>query len=168
MPIVILFVVLAWPFLEIAAFIAVGQRIGILATIALTLFASAVGAALLRLQGLAVLRQVQREIGDGLAPAASLGHGALIALAALMLMIPGFVSDAVGLLLFLPPVRSLILRLLARNVNVVVVTSSSYRRPSAQRRTVDLDPADWHAGPSAPGTGAGSPGSPPRQLGGSE
>eukprot|EP01037_Dinobryon_pediforme_P031807 gene31807-36471_t len=88
MPIVILFVVLAWPFLEIAAFIAVGQRIGILATIALTLFASAVGAALLRLQGLAVLRQVQREIGGGLAPAASLGHGALIALAALMLMIP--------------------------------------------------------------------------------
>lgn len=160
----ILLVVLAWPFLEIAAFIYVGARIGILPTIALTLLSSFAGVILLRVQGIALLQRLRAELGENRIPAADLGHGAFIAFAGLCLLVPGFLSDIVGLLLFLPPVRHLILLLLTRNMTVVVKTTSS-RAP-----IVDLDPHDWrdstgnpdrdHTGPDAPRPLPGPPQSP--------
>ncbi len=146
---VILLLILCWPFIEIAGFIYVGEHIGILPTIALTLLSTAIGAMLLRSQGLAVLRKMQAELRSGVVPAAQLGHAALIAFAGLCLFVPGFVSDIIGLLLFLPPVRSLILSLLARNMRIVVRTSTR------SETIVDLDREDWqdvsgsHVPPSA-------------------
>ena len=131
--------ILAWPFIEIAGFVEVGRQIGVFATIALTLATSALGAALLRHQGTALLADMQRSLRQGGLRGSQLGHGALISLGAFLLLLPGFVSDAIGLILFLPPVRSLVIALLGRNLKVVVV---SERRAG----TVDLDPADWRRG----------------------
>jgi UPF0716 protein FxsA len=157
----ILIAIVCWPFLEIAAFIYVGERIGILATIGLTLLSTVVGALLLRLQGIALLQKMQFELRSGRVPAAELGHGALITLAGVCLLVPGFVSDVVGLLLFLPPVRSLLLSLLTRNVRVVVRSSSS------RKGVVDLDPEEWHEVTVTGGTGSHPDRGPgPKHLGG--
>jgi UPF0716 protein FxsA len=129
--------ILCWPFVEIAGFIYVGEHVGILATIALTLLSSLAGAILLRIQGIALLQKMQVEIQAGRVPTNHMGHGALITLAGLCLLVPGFISDIIGFLLFLPPVRSLLLMLLARNIHVVVRSSKS------TTRVVDLDPDDW-------------------------
>lgn len=145
----ILLLILAWPFLEIATFIYVGSRIGILPTIALTLLSSFVGVLLLRIQGIALLQKMRTELAANRVPAADIGHGAFIAFAGLCLLIPGFLTDILGLLLFLPPVRAFILYLLSRNATIVVRTSTT------RSGVVDLDPADWHEGGT--GTGAQSP-----------
>ncbi len=150
----ILLLVLAWPFLEIAAFIYVGGRIGILPTIALTVLSSFAGVILLRVQGIALLQRLRAELGKNRVPATELGHGAFIAFAGLCLLIPGFLSDIIGLLLFLPPVRHLILVLLTRNMTVVVQTTST-RAP-----IVDLDPHDWRDSTGHPDRDPGSPDTP--------
>jgi UPF0716 protein FxsA len=157
---IILIAIVCWPFIEIAGFIYVGEHIGILPTIALILASSALGAALLRVQGIAVLQKMQAEMRAGRVPARELGHGAFITLAGLCLLIPGFISDIIGLLLFLPPVRALILTLLARNVHIVVRSSSS-RRPGV----VDLEREEWHEVSVTSGD-APHPDGPPRRLGG--
>ncbi|MDR3493068.1 MAG: FxsA family protein [Ancalomicrobiaceae bacterium] len=140
--------ILAWPFIEIAGFVVVGQQIGVLGTVALTLATSALGAALLRHQGTALLADMQRSLRTEGLRGSHLGHGALISLAAFLLLLPGFVGDCIGLLLFLPPVRSLVIAVLARNFHVVVV---------GERRsgTVDLDPDEWRR---TEGPGSSKPG----------
>ncbi|MEJ1159703.1 FxsA family protein [Prosthecomicrobium sp. N25] len=136
----------AWPFLEIAAFIAVGREIGILPTLLTIVATSATGALLLRVQGLSALNAIRRDLRAGGLPVNALGHAALIGIGGLMLLLPGFVSDVVGLLLFLPPVRSLILAALSRNASVVVVRSRQ------SRRVLDLEPEEWQRrGDDGPG-----------------
>ncbi len=154
----ILLLILAWPFLEIATFIFVGSRIGILPTIALTLISSFVGVMLLRIQGIALLQRMRTELMANRVPAADIGHGAFIAFAGLCLLIPGFLTDIVGLLLFLPPVRALIIHLLSRNTTIVVRTSTT------RSGVVDLDPSDWHEGGTGTSSGPSHTTDEPRSL----
>lgn len=143
--------ILAWPFLEIAAFVAVGREIGIFGTLALTIATSAVGAVLLRFQGVASLMRVRREMAHGGEPMRAIGHTALIALGGVLLLLPGFVSDIFGLLLFIPAVRTALIGWIGRNAHVTVI-----RAGRGGRRVVDLDPDEWRrrddaeADPAAP------------------
>jgi UPF0716 protein FxsA len=130
--------ILAWPFLEIAAFVAVGREIGIFGTLALTIATSALGAVLLRIQGVASLRRIRRAIVAGGEPVQAIGHTALIALGGLLLLLPGFVSDILGLLLFVPLVRKALIAWIGRNARVTVVSTGR-----GGRRVVDLDPDEW-------------------------
>lgn len=107
---------LALPIIEIALFIQVGGAIGLWPTLALVLAAAALGMVVIRMQGAHAVAQLQRSIGELRDPARPMAHGALIMLAGLLLLIPGFFSDAVGLLLLLPPVRELIMRRIAAQV----------------------------------------------------
>lgn len=93
------------PLLEIAVFIIVGRYIGVLPVIGLIFLSSAVGGILLRVQGIGVLRKLSRELDAGRLPAREMIHGAMIVLAGLFLLTPGFVTDILGLLLFIPAVR---------------------------------------------------------------
>lgn len=141
---ILLILLLGGPLLEIAVFIAVGSEIGILPTLLLILATSTLGAVLLRAQGFAALRQIARESRGGGLPLTALGHAALIGIGGFFLLLPGFVSDVLGILLFLPPVRSLILKAVASHGSVVVMT-----RPGRTRDDViDLDPAEWRTGPA--------------------
>ena len=70
----------------------------------------------------------------------------LIGLGGLLLLLPGYFTDLIGLLLLLPWTRELIYRLLARNLRVVEV-SANYRRPD-DPELIDLDRSDWRDGPS--------------------
>lgn len=107
------------PIAEIAMFIVVGREIGVLWTLALLIGAGLAGAALLRFEGLRLLTAARADIAAGRMPAATIVHGAFLALAGLFLLLPGFLSDIVAFLLLLPPVRALLVRLVARNMTVV-------------------------------------------------
>jgi UPF0716 protein FxsA len=133
----LLFAILSLPIIEIAVLIYVGSNIGVFPTIGLIILTGLLGMMLLRIQGFAVLSSIRAEIDQGQIPDKSVADAAMIALAGVFLIIPGFISDIIGILLFLPPVRALIRSAIGRRVTIV--------RSSAGTRAdvVDLDPADY-------------------------
>ena len=100
------------PLIELVVIIKVGSAIGAFETVALLVLCSLVGVWLVKQQGLAVLRRAQREADAGRVPTASLLDGVLLLVAGGLLIFPGFVTDIVGALLLLPPVRYVLRRLL--------------------------------------------------------
>lgn len=106
MRLVILGLFIAVPLLEIAVFIQVGGFIGLWPTIGLVLLTAVVGTSLLRAQGLATLNRAQASMQRGEMPLREVFDGACLLVAGVLLLTPGFVTDAMGLLLFLPPVRA--------------------------------------------------------------
>lgn len=150
MPLAIL---LLLPLAEIAAFVVVGKYLGVLATLGLTVLASMAGLVLLRVQGAGVLRRLQTESQKGADPAREIVHGAMIVIAAFLLIIPGFITDVVGILLFVPFVRDFAWSLVKPHVTVMRESRFSYRSaskgPAAPRATViDLDEEDYHHDPN--------------------
>lgn len=103
-PLVLLFVLV--PIVELYVIIQVGHVLGVVNTLALLLVISFVGAWLMKREGLNTWRRAQRQIDAGVVPGRELVDGALIVLAGALLLAPGFVTDAVGMLLLLPPVRA--------------------------------------------------------------
>lgn len=140
------FGLIALPIIEIAIFIKVGQLIGLLPTLALIIGGALLGGMLLRQQGLAVIGQMRSNMNSGQMPGRSIADAMMIGLAAILLMLPGFLSDVFALALLLPPVRSWIYGALASRVRVVD-TTTTYRRhdPSAGQipGTIDLDDDDY-------------------------
>lgn len=116
---VIPFLLLIIPILEIAVFIIVGGQIGVLWTFALILFTAVLGTILLRIQGFQIINRLREESNAGRIPGRELGDGAMILVAGVLLLTPGFVTDAVGFSFFLPPVRALIWSFLASRVRFV-------------------------------------------------
>jgi UPF0716 protein FxsA len=123
-----LFIVI--PLIEIAVIIQVGEALGVVNTIGLLLLVSVVGAWLVKRQGLGVLRRIREQQQAGQIPAAAMFDGALVLVAGALLLTPGFVTDAVGLLLLLPPVRAGVRAFLRRRVmaRVRVVRPESWSR----------------------------------------
>ena len=134
----ILVILIALPLLEIAVLVAVGSNIGVLATIGLVIFTGLLGSVLLKMQGASAFSRLQAQLKAGRSPDKELANAAMIMLAGVFLIIPGFVSDCLGLLLFLPPVRAFVIRSLAGRVSVVHPGDfhQDYRRDDG---VVDLD-----------------------------
>ena len=109
-------VFIGMPLLEIAVFIEVGGAIGVWPTIGLTVATALAGSLLLRHQGLTTLMRARAQMDRGELPARELFEGLCLVLAGALLLVPGFVTDALGLLLFLPPFRRLLRLLIARHV----------------------------------------------------
>ena len=119
MPLALLpLLLLVMPIVEIATFILVGRGIGLWPTLGLVVVSAVAGALLLRRQGLATLRRIQAEISAGRVPGRELVDGVAIVAAAILLLTPGLVTDAIGYLLFVPPVRDALWRFLRRRVRV--------------------------------------------------
>jgi UPF0716 protein FxsA len=118
---VVLFVLV--PLAELYVIIQVGQAFGALNTIALLILISMVGAWLMKREGINVWRRFQRQVETGHVPGRELADGVMILSAGALLMAPGFLTDAVGILLLLPPVRagvrSLVMRRAARRAGVI-------------------------------------------------
>jgi UPF0716 protein FxsA len=112
----ILLTLLALPFVEIAVFIRVGELIGVVPTVALTLLSTTCGIALMRHQGLATLARARETAARNQPPVEEMLDGLCILLAGALLIVPGFVTDAFGLLLFAPPVRRLVRQRLWRGL----------------------------------------------------
>jgi UPF0716 protein FxsA len=127
-----LFIVI--PLIEIAVIIQVGEALGVVNTIGLLLLVSVVGAWLVKRQGLGVLRRIREQQQAGQIPAAAMFDGALVLVAGALLLTPGFVTDAVGLLLLLPPVRAGVRAFMRRRMmaRVRVVRPESWSRGGRQ------------------------------------
>lgn len=93
------------PAIELYFLIQVGSVIGALPTILLTIFTAVLGAYLMRSQGLMTLQQLQVQLAQGIQPQETLMEGAMILLGGMLLLVPGLITDALGFLLLIPPVR---------------------------------------------------------------
>lgn len=136
----VLAAIIAVPVVEIALFIQSAHWIGILPTIALAIGAGILGMALLRRQGLAVLLRTRAQMDRGEMPVGEMFDGLCLALAGVLLVLPGFFSDFVALALLLPPVR-LALRglLLARMAVHGAPAHSGPQVIEAEYKVVDRD-----------------------------
>jgi len=94
------------PIAELYVIIQVGHVLGVVNTLGLLLLISFTGAWLMKREGLSTWRRAQRQVEAGVLPGRELVDGALILLAGALLLAPGFITDALGLLLLLPPIRS--------------------------------------------------------------
>jgi UPF0716 protein FxsA len=93
---------------ELYVMILVAGQIGVLSTVGLLILIAVLGIWLVKREGLAVLRRLRRTVDAGQVPHREVVDGFLIVFAGLLMIPPGFITDAVGLLLLLPPVRSLV------------------------------------------------------------
>ena len=111
---------LVLPVVELYVIVQVAGQIGALETIGLLLLFSVAGAWLCKREGASVLRRMNTELDRGNVPAREIIDGVLVLLAGALMIVPGFITDAVGLLLLIPPiragVRTLFLRRLQRRI----------------------------------------------------
>ncbi len=108
-------VLIAVPVLEVFVFIVVGQAIGWLPAVALLLATSIVGVQVGRMQGRSAIERVSLAVSERRVPTRAALDGALGFLAGLLLAVPGFLTDALGVLLLLEPTRALVRRWLSRH-----------------------------------------------------
>jgi UPF0716 protein FxsA len=132
---VILFVLV--PLAELAIILQVGDLIGFWWTIVLLIADSILGSLLMRAQGRAAWRRFTEATRAGRPPAKEVIDGALVIVGGALLLTPGFISDALGLALLLPPSRAVIRAVLVRRL--------------AKRMVVSM------TGPAAPGRPPGRP-----------
>jgi UPF0716 protein FxsA len=118
------------PLVELYFLIQVGTEIGVLPTIGISLFTAALGGYLVRRQGFDVLARVRRVKDQGELPAMAVMDGALLLVAGLFLLLPGFLTDAVGFLLLIPAVRQ---HLIKRFI-VILPPGPGSRRPGWSSR----------------------------------
>jgi len=133
----VLLAILLLPFMELAAFIAVAAQIGFLPALALIVAGSAGGVAILRHAGGGHIARVRVALGEGTFTALQAdSSGGLILLAGILLAIPGFITDVIGLLLLVPPLRR-------------AIGEAFAGRAAAPRAdgVVDLPPEQWHRVP---------------------
>ena len=104
----ILFIVM--PFVEIALLIKLGDVLGFWRTIGIVVVTAVVGAYVLQAQGAATLRRVSQSMTSGEPPIKPMVDGLFLAISGAFLLTPGVVTDAIGLLLLVPPVRHAIAR----------------------------------------------------------
>ena len=133
------FFMLFVPIMEIAVFIVVGQWIGVLPTIILIILTALLGAALLRHQGVGLALKLRGEMEAGRVPGRELADGAMMLVAGVLLLVPGFVTDTLGLLLFVPQLRARVFDALSKRLRFTASATtghSTYRAPQAG--TIDL------------------------------
>ncbi len=124
--------ILAWPMLEIGLFVVVGGWIGLWATLAWVIVSGMLGIGLIRGLGMGALREVRG--GGGIAALQPMAQSALIMLSGILLILPGFFTDFLGLLLLIPWVRRGVIALLASRVQL---------RGFSARRQAGGGQGDW-------------------------
>jgi len=132
MLLLLILVFIALPIAELYVIIQVGEAIGALPTIAILVADSIVGSLLLRTQGRGAWRRFRAALAEGRVPAREVLDGALVIFGGAFLITPGFITDALGVVLLLPPTRALVRRALVRVFSrrfVVSVATGRRRRP---------------------------------------
>ncbi|WP_156850674.1 FxsA family protein [Bartonella refiksaydamii] len=130
--------------IEIAGFIFVGKEIGILATLSLVVFTTIAGVILLRIQGVSILKNIQREIIQGHTVENNIINDAFIILSAILLILPGFVSDILGILLLIKPIRSTIWHFFSSFRNKINThTKNKTNAQNDSEKIIDLKAEDY-------------------------
>lgn len=135
-PRLILPLILLLPLIEIAGFVWIGGFIGLWGTLFWTIMAALIGLRLLSRESVASLRRAERALRESRGPAIDVADAALAALGGILLLIPGFFSDFIGLALAVRPVR---VWLAAR----ATARFGLQRPPRTRPGTIDLDAEDY-------------------------
>ena len=126
---IVLALLIVVPLVELYAAIQVAHAVGAFDTIVLLVVVSVAGAWLTKHEGFVVLRRLRAQLEAGQVPARELVDGVLVLGAGVLLLVPGFVTDAIGLLVLFPPTRALFRRYLRHRFDLQVFGDGSGRRP---------------------------------------
>jgi UPF0716 protein FxsA len=96
------------PLIELVLFLKIGSKIGLPATVAVVVLTGFLGAALTKRQGLQVFAKYQKALAEGRMPHAEVIEGLMILVAGAVLLTPGFLTDAIGFAMLVPPVRAVL------------------------------------------------------------
>jgi len=96
------------PLAELYLFMTLGKQLGFPQTIAIIIVTALIGAALTKSQGIRAMQKLQQATSSGKLPAREAFDGIIILLAGAVLITPGFLTDPIGFLLLVPPIRSLL------------------------------------------------------------
>lgn len=146
MPLFLLFLLI--PLIEIALFVQVGGLIGLWPTLAIVVVTAVAGTFLLRSQGFAVMNQLRGSMQALDDPTEPLAHGAMVLFAGALLLTPGFFTDALGLSLMVPGIRSKIFRAIRSRIKVAQFSYGE--APPRDPNVIDAEYEDLDApkGPS--------------------
>ena len=155
MGLILLFVFIGVPLIEIMLFIKIGGAIGMTMTVLIVIITALIGSYMLRAQGLATMRQAQASMDQAELPVESVIHGIFLLLAGAFLLTPGFLTDTIGFALFVPSFRLALGRrilsaIMARGTVHVHATGQSWQRgtqegsrdgtgPTIEGETFDVD-----------------------------
>ena len=122
------------PALELYLLISVGSIVGAPITILIIIITGVLGAFLAKKQGLLTMQKAKQEFQMGRAPAEELLHGILIIFAGIVLITPGFITDAIGFLLLIPISRKMMFSFLKTKLGAYVTTNSE------NKNTIEIFP----------------------------
>jgi UPF0716 protein FxsA len=131
MPLLIFLILLiGLPLLEIAVFIQVGDAIGLWPTLGAVVLGTMIGVSVVRAQGISVLGRLRSQVDAGQPPEREVFEAFCLVLAGLFILLPGFVTDSLGILLMLPPLRGLLFN---------AVVGYAKKRGATHRRSVVIE-----------------------------
>jgi len=148
----ILFVIV--PIIEIAVLMQVGSLIGAWPTVAIVIVTAWLGAKNVRAQGLSTVQNLQMKMAHGEMPSHEIVGGLLLLVAGVLLVTPGFVTDAFGLSLLVPQVRSALVSSVQQHIKTqpmagagFVYSQQSQANPFEQSSPFEQEPTkDLHKG----------------------
>jgi UPF0716 protein FxsA len=138
----LLVVLIGWPLVEIALFVTLGGAIGLWPTLGIVLGSGFLGVAILRGRGLHSFDQLRR--GFSLNPHQPLAEGLMTKFAALLLILPGFLTDLLGIALLIPPVQRFVIHRIGVEVRAAGVNMAA--RMAAAQMTGHPTPAQSQPG----------------------
>lgn len=128
-----LLILIGVPIIEIAVYIQVGKAIGVPLTILLTIMTSVIGVLLVRQQSVQTAFKAYESLNRGELPVREMFRDACVILGGMLLILPGFFTDFLGLLLFLKPVQNGLRGVIERNGSINVIFRGP-KGPDASQR----------------------------------
>jgi UPF0716 protein FxsA len=119
---------IAIPLIELYFIIKVGSLIGAFWTVVLVVLTAVIGVNLLRMQGFNTLRRAQMNMAQGQMPAMEMLEGMMLAIAGVLLLTPGFLTDTIGFLCLIPATRQALIRSILSNSNIQMSGFSAGQR----------------------------------------
>lgn len=136
----ILLAFIAVPLIEIALFIQVGGAIGLWPTLGIVILTAFLGTIMIRGQGIAAIGRLQSSFTNLQDPTEPLAHGAMILFAGALLLTPGFFTDAFGVALLIPQIRSLVFQYAKSRIGIT--TFASGQTPQDTNKYTDPETID--------------------------
>jgi UPF0716 protein FxsA len=138
-----LLLLILWPIAELFVAIQVAQAIGVLLTVLLLIVSWPLGLWLMRAEGRVAWQRLSLAVAQDIPPGRAVLDGALVLLGGLLLIIPGFITDALGLVLLLAPTRSLTRRAVTRHFQSRILrTATRFSGPGRSSYDVDSTATD--------------------------
>ena len=135
----LLILIITIPVIEIYLFIKIGSKIGAFTTISLIFFTAFVGVLYARYEGFNTLKSAMSQIIKNELPIYEIVSGAALAFAAFLLILPGFATDTLGLIIIFPPTRKFLLKNVSKNYSKKVKEKQNFIDGEAEDIEEDND-----------------------------